>query len=465
MSDDAQDFLGNAVSPARAATLAGVDAFVRGYLTYGTETIGVLQAASDDPGHRLANIYAGLLYMLFESEAGESLARKALAAARAAQPGNVREERLLDFLAAWVADDVPAALAVTDDIVRRWPNDLVAVKLHQYLAFNRGDFPDMLRIALAALEANRNVAQMHGMLAFAYEQCHLLDEAEQAARQALALYDAEPWAQHSLAHVMLTRGRIDEGAAFMSAASPGWAQLNSFIYTHNWWHLALFALSQGRLGEVLAIYDRHCWGRDPDYSQDQVGAVSLLARMEFAGIDVGGRWDDVADRLTGREQDVAQPFLTLQYLYGLARAGRPQAAGLMQAIRAKAAAAPAHSREAWTQVALPAAEGIVAFHAGDFALAARRMGQALPRMAEVGGSHAQRDLFEQIELAALLGDRRFARAQQILESRRGYDPEGAPLNLVLAKVYDALGLPDQSREAASRAERTRMRHAPERPIA
>ena len=45
------------------------------------------------------------------------------------------------------------------------------------------------------------------MLAFAYEQCHLLEEAEATARYALQLLPSEPWAQHALAHVLLTRGR------------------------------------------------------------------------------------------------------------------------------------------------------------------------------------------------------------------------------------------------------------------
>ena len=54
----------------------------------------------------------------------------------------------------------------------------------------------------------------------------------------------EPWAHHALAHVMLTQGRLAEGHAFMAAMSPTWTGLNSFMETHNWWHLALFALEQ-----------------------------------------------------------------------------------------------------------------------------------------------------------------------------------------------------------------------------
>jgi hypothetical protein len=66
------------------------------------------------------------------------------------------------------------------------------------------------------------------------------------ARTALSLRRKEPWAQHALAHVMLTRGRIDEGALFLEGMQDTWVGLNSFMITHLWWHLALFYLSQGR---------------------------------------------------------------------------------------------------------------------------------------------------------------------------------------------------------------------------
>ena len=176
-----------------------------------------------------------------------------------------------------------------------FPRDLAMVKLLQYFEFNRGNSPAMLRAALKVLDQHMDVPYVHGMAAFAYEQCHLLNEAEQAARTALALKRKEPWAQHALAHVMLTRGRIDEGARFLEGLTGTWTGLNSFMLTHLWWHLALFKLSQGRFADVLEIYDRQCWGVAKDYSQDQIGAVSLLARMEMAGIDVGPRWQELGE--------------------------------------------------------------------------------------------------------------------------------------------------------------------------
>jgi hypothetical protein len=268
----------------------------------------------------------------------------------------------------------------------------------------------------------------------------------------------DPWAHHALAHVMLTQSRADEGIDFLESVAPTWADLNSFMRSHNWWHLALFYISRGRTADVLASYDAHVWGISKTYSQDQVGATSLLARMEFAGIDPGDRWQDVADHIAQRGADTVNPFLTLQYLYALARTNRPETAPLMEAIETRAAT-PTHDQTAWAEVAIPAARAILAHAQGDYPTGIRLMGQALPRMAETGGSHAQRDLFEQIHLDALLRAGRVSAAQQVLEMRRIFDHDGVPVNRALERIYDLAGLPAEAQKARLRAEQTLQRSA------
>jgi len=397
--------------------------------------------------------------MLLEAPEGVRFAARYLAAAERAAPLATRREQLnAAMLRTWVDDDLARTLRLCEQISDEFPRDLVIVKTHQYFEFNRGNSPEMLRVALKAAGANDDVPHVHGMTAFAYEQCHLLNEAELEARLALEMRRKEPWAQHALAHVLLTRGQIDEGARFLEEMADTWTDLNSFMFTHIGWHLALFYLSQGRDRQVLDLYDRHCWGIAKDYSQDQIGAVSLLARLEIAGIDVGPRWRDLADHLVARAHDTVLPFLTLQYLYGLARAGRPEADTLLEAVRRHAETAPSFSRETWRDVGLPGCEGLYAYARGDYTNAWRHLVSTVPRMAEAGGSHAQRDLFEQILLDTALKDGRLATAQQMLERRRMSDPDGVPVNAALATVYARLGLQELEGGARARAVFTRARH-------
>jgi hypothetical protein len=453
------DFLGNAISCDDDATRRGVDDFVEGFLAYETRAERVLAAADADFGCCLINVYAGYLWMLLESPEAASFAGKYLAAAERAAPDATRREQLnAALLRAWVDADMNVCLGLCEQLGDEFPRDLAVVKLHQYFAFNRGDFPGMLRAALRALSVSGEVPYVHGMAAFAYEQCHLLDDAEAAARAALALRRKEPWAQHALAHVYLARGRIDAGAHFLEGEADSWTGLNSFMYTHLWWHAALFLLSQGRFQRALDVYDRHCWGIEKSYSQDQVGAVSLLARLELAGVDVGSRWHELAEYLAARTRDAVLPFLSLQYLYGLARAGRAEAAALLETLREHAKTAPAFSREVWCDVALPAGEGVYAHARGAHGSAWRQLAMVMPRLIEIGGSHAQRDLFAQIMQDAALRDGQLVAAQQLLELRHATDTDGVPVNTQLAAVYAKLELPALAAQASARAAATRARH-------
>ncbi len=448
---DGLDPLGLPVRVQRPDSLAAVGGFVSGFLAYEPQILAVLEAAKHD--HSLiVQTLAAVLWMFSESPAGPPQARQHLdCARRAALPASEREQSLAAAVAAWVDGDLAAVQARHAGHTARWPRDLAALKLGQIHAFNLGDAPAMLRLAWAAKDAAGDTAFWHGLAAFAFEQCHRLHEAEVHARQALALRAHEPWAEHALAHVLLTEGRFAEGRDFMARASAPWRGLTSFMRTHNFWHLALFQLELGDDAAALALYDREVWGVDTGYSQDQVGAVSLLARLEWAGVDVGGRWQALAGHLTGRVHDQVLPFLDLQYLYGLARAGRPEADAMLQAITTHAAGASGPAQAAWQQVAVPAAQGLLAHGraAADparatrqhWAAAAEALGQAVPRLLALGGSHAQRDLFEQLWLDAAERAGDAATVLNVLQPRANAHPASRRLQRRLARVHQALALP------------------------
>lgn len=442
------DPLGNPVSLQHPASAAALGDFVEGLLGYQPRVLAVLAAAEQDDS-AIVQASAAALWMFSESPAGPPRARGHLdRAARAALPASEREQLFMQAVARWVDGDVAAALALHEQLAKACPRDLVSIKLGQYHAFNLGDSPTLLRLAWAARGAADDLAAWHAMLAFGLEQCHRLHEAERHARQALALQPHEPWAEHALAHVMLTEGRFSEGLALMQRASPPWRGLSSFMRTHNFWHLALFQIELGDEAAALALYDDEVWGVDTGYSQDQVGAVSLLARLEGAGVDVGERWQALADHLAGRVADQVQPFLDLQYLYGLARAGRPEADQLLANLVRHAALAPPASRQAWQQVALPAAQGLLLHGRGladarqaRWPEAATALGAAMPQLARIGGSHAQRELFKQLWIDALQRAGDHAAVLNLLQPRANALPQSRRLARRLHRVTTALQLP------------------------
>ena len=438
------DALGNPVTLVDPASLGPLNDFVEGFIACEARVVNILQIAGTEPSPLVQACCAALHLFAESGDATRHAAPFIEAARRSTMTVTPREQRFVEAVAAWVEGDVPRAIALHDEQAREHPRDLASVKLGQYHLFNLGDSPGMLRIVQPSLRAAAEVPYLHGMAAFAWEQCHLLEQAETAARRALAMQPKEPWAQHALAHVMITQGRIHEGRDFMEAVSGQWTGLNSFMVTHNWWHLALFELELDNVGAVFDLYDRQVWGVVKEYSQDQIGAVSLLARLEIAGVDVGDRWQDVADHLEQRGDDHVQPFLDLQYLYGLGRAGRATAGPRLARLEAFAARAPDWSRTAWQQVAVPAARGLLAHASGDWQGAVAGLGQALPQLQTIGGSHAQRDLFEQLHLDALMRAGRWSSAQHLMQPRANACPQSLRLKRQLRPVYAALGLPEVS---------------------
>jgi tetratricopeptide (TPR) repeat protein len=447
-----QDRYGQDVTTDQRSTVDAIDVFMDGFLGNEASAGCIVQAARDDPDCALARAYAAALMMLMESPAGHSKAREIIGpAVERARDASSREIGVVEAIAAWTRGDVLDSIRLGEALVRTCPTEIVTAKLVQTHCFNLGDAPGMLRTAHHVAAAHDDNPHLHGMLAFGYEQCHLLVEAEAAARRAIEMKRKEPWAQHALAHVLLTDGRTDEGIAFLEDIRDTWVGLSSFMYTHNWWHLCLFLLDRGAYDRVLSIYDEHVWGVDKTYSQDQVGAVSLLLRLELHGIDVGSRWQDVATYLQPRTQDHVQPFLDLHYVYGLARAGVGEADQLLASMEQHANAAAPPLADRWLNVAVPAARGLIAHARGEYDATIQHLEPTISAMSRIGGSHAQRELFDLVLLDAEMRCGRLVSAQQKLELARRRDESAPFVWRQLAHVYEGLGLAAEASNARARS--------------
>ena len=325
-----RDGQGLELAAERPETVAAVDHFVHQALSYGKDYAPIIAAAEAEPGSVMAGSLAAGLMMWLESGQSPALARPHLERCRPALARTSERERLWHAATeAWVEGEVERALGLLEAVTERWPRDVFAMKLAQYHYFNLGRLDEMLAVCDKVLPANAENGYVHRCLAFGLEQTDRLAEAEAAGRKAVEMRRADPWAHHAVAHVMETQGRIAEGIVWMEGHADTWVECNSFMLGHNWWHTALYHLERGDHARVLAIYDGHVWGLDKDYSQDQANAASLLWRLELHGLDVGGRWADVAAHVEGRTDEHVQPFLDLHYLMALARGGRDDRAAAL----------------------------------------------------------------------------------------------------------------------------------------
>ncbi len=457
MPKDAQ---GLDVANADAAAIRAIDHALEQWLGYGDELgryVAFAQKARDVP---LVQLQTAVLNLTLESPDGFAGARPFIDAARTRERDMTEREKLwLHGVSAWADGAQDQAGDAFASIVRRWPRDLFAGKTAQLLCLARGDFEGMLRIAEDFVPANQEIGYVHGMRAFALEQLNRLDEAEADARRAVEMRREDPWAHHAVAHVMETRGRLDEGIAWMEGLADTWEDRNAFIYGHNWWHTALFYIDSERSAHALKLYDTRIWDRWKEFGHDQANAIALLARLELRGLDVEARWTAIAPYLSPRIREHCSAFLDLHYIYGLARAGEREAVTEMLAsLEERAESAKPFERKAWRDAAVPAAHGLVAYAEGRHAEAADRLGEALPHLQSVGGSHAQRALFEAIHVDALIkagwNDRALTHLQAADRARGGV----AHLKRDLATIYDRLGRAEDAQSARLQAERLTRRY-------
>lgn len=445
MAVDAQ---GLAVTAEDPDVLAAIDRCGEGFLQQDLAgVLSIFPAVARDPDCVPAQILAAMLKLFGGTADAPRQARPHLAAAaKGAAAAGERERLWLQAVTAWADGARDRAIAIHREIAARWPRDLVAARLGQIHLFLQGDTGGQLAITEAVFDANRERAYAHGMMAFALEEVGRFREAEEAGRRAVEMQRREPWAHHAVAHVMESEGRWQDGLDWMLPLAEEWQGCNSFMLSHNWWHVALFLIDADRPEEALELFDRRVWGVDKNYAGDQGNAISLAARLEFQGLQVGpARWSDIADRLRGRVTEHEDAFLAVHFAYALARAGRiAELRQLLSNLEAWAPGAPDWCRATWTDAALPAARGMAAFALGDPLTAWAELGAARPQLQLLGGSHAQRDLFVQCWLRAGIAAGRGAGLREVLERRVRRWPDIAFNRRWAAEAAGAPALPEAS---------------------
>jgi hypothetical protein len=164
----------------------------------------------------------------------------------------------------------------------------------------------------------------------------------------------------------------------------------------------------------------------PDVYIDVQNAASMLFRLQRLGVDVGNRWEELADKAEARIGDCLSAFTLPHWLMALIATGRAAAAERMvEAMRAFAngsGTVPPIVRD----YVLPIAEAQLAHAAGRHAEAVARMRPAIGGMYRLGGSHAQQDVLEQLFVDAALKAGSTADIRLALErvaGRRAIPPE------------------------------------------
>lgn len=447
-----EDLSGDRISVANDAARLAWNDTLEALMAHAAATPEHLARTLDaDPDFALAHAAKGLLLLTLaraELTASAGACLKAARMAMASRQVTMRETQVVEALDLWLADKPRLAALKLESILETHPRDVLALKLSHAIRFMLGDQSEMLatleKVTPHFDDGHPLAGYVAGCHAFALEERGFYAEAEGKGRRGVELAPRDAWGRHAVAHVLEMTGRVDEGIAWLDDGRH-WAHANNFRF-HMVWHLALFRLERGQTREVLRLYDEGVRAEQTDDYRDIANGAALLARLNYAGVDVGARWDELADRAGRRVADGRLVFADLHYAVALLGAGRDDMAQTIATHLAQDSLAhrSVERREASRSGAL-AAYGLVAFQAGDYREAARLLGAARGGLVSVGGSHAQRDLFEQAYIESLVRSGAHDRAAHILTerlSRRGGD------NLFASRRLARLRIGETGRVAA-----------------
>ncbi|WP_420404937.1 tetratricopeptide repeat protein [Nisaea sp.] len=432
------DGLGLDVTAASGEAASAFGSTVEGYVRF-TRDVGdrLKDTLTADPDMPLAHVTKGYFMKLFGTGAMSVRADKALGTATelfARMETTEREKGHLAALGAWCAGDIDGAADAWERILLDAPRDMLALRLAHFAHFYAGSGARMrdsvARVMHAWDKSHPLYGNLIGMYGFGLEESGDYRKGERYAREAVEIDPKDAWSVHAVAHVMEMEGRHLEGIDWIKGLEPHWSTVHNFRF-HVWWHRALFHLERYELDEVLALYDAQVASDlEADQYLDVVNAAALLWRLELYGMRVGPeRWAQLADIARNHLDDHELIFVSLHYLMALLGAGRmAEATEMTEKLRAYAESEATRDQtqaRITRQVGLALAEAMSALRTGNPARAVSLIWPVRYDIQSIGGSHAQRDVFEEMLVDASLKGGKTAKARALLSERTERKPKSA----------------------------------------
>ena len=376
----------------------------------------ILSAA---PDFALGQAIRGLSCLLLGRAEMAAIAHQAYAAAIAGAPASMREIAFVHALGDWLQGRPSRAAARLQVILNLDPRDALAMKMVQAIHFVMGR-PTEMRASVEGLLPAWTDHPARGYLmgchAFTLEETGEYAAAERIGRAGVELAPDDAWGLHAVAHVYDMTGQARAGLAWLTGREGSWAHCNNFRF-HVWWHRALMHLDLGQHDAALAHYDADIRAEKTDDYRDIANAASLLARLELEGASVGDRWEELAVLAERRATDGCLAFADLHYMLALCGGARDEAAVALIARMQSARRSQGEAQAVIAHPGLHIAQGLHAFSCGEYSSAWMHLRAGRADLRSIGGSHAQRDVFDRITIEAALRGGYMEAAEGLIHDR------------------------------------------------
>lgn len=298
-----------------------------------------------------------------------------------------------------------------------FPDDLVGLDIAVFFDERMADadrYAKNTRRLLRALDHVGDHPALLGYLAMNAQDLGDLDEAHRLATKVLELRPDSLVGAHPMAHVYYETGDHAPGLAWLDGWLPSTDQAAD-LTGHLRWHAALHELA---LGDGAAALARYVAGIAPITGRRISDATSLLWRCQLSGVVPKGSdpvapsaGESVGEAVAPLVDQVAFVFTGAHVALGLATSG--DADGL----RKVAAKAGEYDAPGAADLLPDLALGLAAYVEGDSAGAADLLLRAEPSFIRIGGSNAQREVFDDTLIRALIDADRLDAAAARLKAR------------------------------------------------
>ena len=373
-----------------------------------------------DPTMPMAHCLQGYFFLFMASAPLTKRAKKSYSTALDNSIGSSsREKAHIAALGYWCDDDKNRATQIWCQILANYPLDVVALRLGYYANFWTGDSNAMRHSVESTFHAwdpsMPNYSHFLGMRSFVFEEGGDYKLAEKLGRQAIELDPYDPWAIHAVSHIMEMQERRSEGIKWISEREANWLGANNFRY-HLIWHLSLMYWGLGDFDQVLQIYDERLWDPKSDEFADLCNDASILMRLEYVGVNVGDRWLDLHAKIETRAEEHILLFADVHFASMFASVG--DIAGVNRLVKSFSE----KGGTARMEVGLPLAQAVADYCSGAYIPAQKTLLELRGRIIEIGGSHAQREIFELMIIEASIKSGDIETARNMLENRAKLNP-------------------------------------------
>jgi tetratricopeptide (TPR) repeat protein len=356
-------------------------------------------------------------------EAVEARAKAARARSLAARTTK-RERQHVEIIASAIEGQPKAALAAAEQHLDEFPRDALVLSIllgaFGLYAFSGRVDHDAARVAICERHA-RHYGQDWWFLTYlgwSHTEAGNHGAGRTITELALSLRRENGNAAHALSHALYEQGDTAAGRTFLADWLPTYDPAG-FLNGHLSWHFALLALGSDEVDKALEIYQeriRPTVSGQPPLPPLNVftDSASLLWRLSLAGkAGLEPHWRDVAnysDRMFPRAgvhfADVHWALVSV----ATQSADFDQRLAELETLQASGKLAPG-------QLVIELCRGIRAFANGDYEATILAFEPLMPLITKIGGSHAQRDLYEDTYIVACLRSGRPDKARLIIDRR------------------------------------------------